>query len=164
LSEQDDIGVRGESLVISRFTELFPTSRRRRAAYFHPVFLGDKFPTLDLLVQLKRIGRQMLFFTAQVKATADIPKRHDSRLPVQVSKEDIARLLTVSIPAYLFVADVVNDRVYVLAVDETMRGGVSSLPRTHELTRPNLRLLWAEVRAYWKQVRRPKYRTAFPFS
>jgi hypothetical protein len=164
LSEQDDIGSRGESLVISRFTELFPSGRGRRAAYFWPVFLGDKFPTLDLLVQLRRVGKQMLFFSAQVKATADVPKLPGSRLPVRVSSEDIGRLLTSALPAYLFVADVVNDRVYVSVVDEAMRGGVTSLPRTHELTRPNLRLLWAEVRSYWKQVRRPKFRTAFPFS
>jgi hypothetical protein len=164
VSEQDDIGVRGESLAISRLTELFPVSRGRRAAFFRPVFLGDKFPTLDLLVQVRRVGKQLLFFTAQIKATADIPKQPDSRLPVRVSKEDVERMLASAMPAHLFAADVVNDRVYLSAVGEAMRGGVSSLPRTHELTRPNLRLLWAEVRAYWRLVRRPKARTAFPFS
>jgi hypothetical protein len=164
VSEQDDIGIRGESLVISRLTELFPSGRGRRAAYFRPVFLGDKFPTLDLLVQLRRVGKQLLFFTAQVKATADIPAQPSSRLPLRVSKEDVGRMLASATPAYLFAADVINDRVYLSAVDEAMRGGVSSLPRSHELTRPNLRLLWSEVRAYWKQVRRPKARTAFPYS
>ncbi len=106
----------------------------------------------------------MLFFSAQVKATADIPSSPHSRLPVRVGKDDVARMLASALPTYLLTADVVNDRVYVTTVDQSLRGGVHSIPRTHELTRTNLRLLWADVRAYWKQVRRPKVRTAFPFS
>jgi hypothetical protein len=164
VSEQDDIGTRGESLVIGAFTTLFPAPRGRSAAFFRPVFLGHKFPTLDLLVQLRRVGKQMLFFSAQVKATADIPSSPHSRLPVRVGKDDVTRMLASALPTYLLTADVVNDRVYVTTVDQTLRGGVHSIPRTHELTRTNLRLLWADVRAYWKQVRRPKVRTSFPFS
>jgi hypothetical protein len=161
VSEQDDIGSRGELLALLHLSDRCYVSAEGVESYFSTVLLGAKYPTVDLLVQLKHVGRRLLFFAAQVKATDDVPVRSASRLPIAVSAADIARLLESTLPTYLIGVDEPNGKVYLLAVTRRLRGGIRTFPRTHELTPTNLRLLWDEVQGYWERSTRPRWRSRF---
>ena len=99
MSEQDDIGTRGEVIAQLELMEPCRRMRGREEGIFAPVLLGAKHPTIDLVVQLKHVGSRLLFFVAQVKSTRDIPVNPSSRLPIKVSAHDVDRLLNSSVPA-----------------------------------------------------------------
>jgi len=65
MAVSDDIGSRGEALffiMLTRFCD-------RRLPYFRPHFLGEKFATLDYLIELVDAGSVTPFFFVQVKTT-----------------------------------------------------------------------------------------------
>jgi hypothetical protein len=93
----DVLGERGEAIAKLRLTD-FP------GPLFRPAFLGDKWPAVDCLVQLVGLGDRTPFFLAQVKATRKPPTR-TGRLPVRISKEQVAALLAFPVPCYLIGVD-----------------------------------------------------------
>src|SRR4051794_27024176 len=97
---KDDIGNRGEAIFKVRITD---PHGPRKEPLFRPYPLGEKFPTLDFLVELVgvRAGRVAYFF-AQVKATTrGLTRRPPVRLNVRVSQEDIDRMLIYPGPTYV---------------------------------------------------------------
>jgi hypothetical protein len=145
--ESDFTGRRGEAIAFARLTEV---CRKNDLPYFQPIYLGEKCPTFDFLVQLVGAGRQTPFFFAQVKATRrPLTKRH-SRLRVKVSAEDVRRMATCLAPAYVVGVHETQERAFVVSVHGGMRDAIASLTTAHELNRATLRRLWEEVRDFWR--------------
>jgi hypothetical protein len=72
----------------------------RNEPYFHPRFLGDKYPTFDYLVEL--VGYEAYFFFVQVKSTRQGYRggRGTRRLRVNVDRTDVGRMVGSPLPAY----------------------------------------------------------------
>lgn len=147
----DDIGNRGESIFRVRITKPYGPGGD---PLFRPFPLGEKFPTLDFLVELVGLpaGRVAYFFV-QVKATRQGVTRPPSpRLRVKVSQRDIDRMLAYPGPTYLIGIDERADqeRAYLASVNGMAMDRIQGLPLTHPLDEPNMRRLWREVEEYWR--------------
>ncbi|HYT87945.1 MAG TPA: hypothetical protein VEL76_04440, partial [Gemmataceae bacterium] len=117
--------------------------------YFVPHFLGDKCPLFDALVELVGAGRKTPYFFAQVKATRE-GYNTKGRLKVKVEKLDVIGIVLYPAPTYVIGIDEVQEKAYIVAVYGSMNKQLSSLSTTHELNSKTLKLLWDEVRDYWK--------------
>ncbi len=149
MGKTDYVGSRGEAIAYTRLSEV---CRRNDLPFFFPHHLGEKCPTFDFLVDLVGAGEAQLFFFVQVKATRQGYTRHDAprRLKTRVSTEDVRRMASCPVPAYVVGVDEVEERAYVVGVCGGTRGAISSLTTAYELNCTTLRQLWDEVREYWK--------------
>lgn len=89
------------------------------------------------------------YFFAQVKATRE-GCNTKGRLKVKVEKSDVIGLVQYPAPTYVIGIDEVHEKAYVVAVYGSMDKKISSLNTAHELNPATLKLLWSEVRDYWK--------------
>jgi hypothetical protein len=146
---KDDIGNRGESIFEVRITDPYGPSKE---PLFRPYHLGEKFPTLDYLVELVGLpAARVAYFFAQVKATTQgITKKPPLRLRISVSQSDIDRMLIYPGPTYVFGIDSEKEQAYVASVNGTAMRPIQGLPVTYPLNAANMRILWAEVEGYWK--------------
>src|SRR5580704_2442956 len=81
--------------------------------FFRPHFLGEKFATLDYLVELITTTSGVQFFFAQVKSTrGGYTMRGGRRLKVSVSERDYRRMVAYPAPTYLFGIDEPDERGY----------------------------------------------------
>jgi len=141
----DDIGDRGQWLFCLLMTQIAPG---RTEPFFRPRFLGDKFPTFDFLVEL--VGKEAYFFFAQVKTTQQgyRPGKGVKRLRVNVSHEDVQRMVASPIPTYLVGMDEVQKVGYLLSLNEPRTSGLGGLPARHVIDCDNLQRLWHEVQIF----------------
>jgi hypothetical protein len=142
---REDIGERGQWLFCLLMTELCG----RDTPYFRPRFLGDKFPTFDYIVEL--VDHPAYYFFVQVKGSSEGYTKDPIRLKVQVSQEDIDRMVAFPAPTYLVGIDTAarEEKVgFLLSVNEP-RKHVASLTTTHRLNCDVLRGLYEEVHGYW---------------
>lgn len=153
----DVIGKRGEATVQRQLLSYFGGSR----PLFAPTFLGDKFPTFDLLVQLFEPPTAEAFFLAQVQTTRQGVRPRSRLLPVELDRTRVASALRFRVPSYLLSVDDLAEAVYVTAIDRRLSGGVAAVPTTHPLDAANGRRLWDEVESFWKGVRRRRARSHF---
>jgi hypothetical protein len=144
----DEIGNRGESIFEVWITKVKSPDR---LPLFRPHFLGDKFATLDFLVELVGFQEGIAYFFVQVKTTTQGYTSHvPKRLKIQVTKEDIDRMKAFPAPTYIVGVDEVNEQAYIASVSGKSVGRVSSLPTSYPLNPANLQLLWDEVASYWR--------------
>jgi hypothetical protein len=142
----DDIGGRGEAIFIVQITNYHGRSR----PYFRPHFLGEKFATLDYLVELLDAGPGTAYFFVQVKATArGYTKEDPPRLKVAVSQQDVGRMIRYPATTYVVGVDENQELAYIVSVHGTKGKKISSLPTRHRLEGENLQRLWEEVRSFW---------------
>lgn len=137
-------GFRGERIVELCLTQFatFPKP------LFAPGFLGDKWPAIDFYVELTSVKDKRPYFFAQAKTTTSNPTAN--RLKVSVPKADVARLLKIPGPTYIFGVHETSQRVFVRSVHTGMAGSsISSIPLHHELTPDKLVALQNEVREFW---------------
>lgn len=131
----DVIGDRGQWHALLALTE--PVGKVQ--TLFRPHFLGDKYPNIDVIVELVGApGTFTPFFFAQVKATGQglTPRGH---LPVQVTADILDRLITYPVPTYIVAA---------------IPGGPThypSLPATHRLNGRTRQELFNEALGFWQQ-------------
>ncbi|HEY7033340.1 MAG TPA: hypothetical protein VH482_18510 [Thermomicrobiales bacterium] len=119
---------------------------------FRPHFLGDKYPNIDVIVEL--VGAPVTFtplFFAQIKATERglTPGGH---LPVQVTADALNRLTAYPVPTYIIGVD--NTRRGVSYIVAAVAGGPAyfrSLPTTHRLNATTRKQLFDEVLDFWRQ-------------
>jgi hypothetical protein len=142
----DDIGDRGQWLFCLLLTQICPG---RNEPYFRPRFLGDKYPAFDYLVEL--VGSEAYFYFVQVKSTRRgyRGERRQRRLRVNVSGEDVQRMIASPVPAYVVGIDEPRELGYLLSMNEPRRAGLGGLPNRHLLDCGNLRRLWREVQDFW---------------
>jgi len=146
----DDIGTRGEALFFVLLTQFCGRSR----PFFRPHFLGDKFATLDYLVELVDAGSATPFFFVQVKTTTQgYTKQKDGkrRLKIQVSEADVRRMVLYPAPTYIVGIDERAEVGYIISANEEHLGRISSLPMDFPLNCTNLERLWNEVKVFWSQ-------------
>ena len=118
----------------------------RADPYFRPRFLGDKYPTFDFIVEL--VDHPTYYFFVQVKGTTQGYTKDTDRLKVQVSQDDIDRMVAYPAPTYIVGIDVSLGRGFLLSANEP-RDRVASLTTSFEITCDALRVLQDEVHLFW---------------
>lgn len=115
-------------------------------------FLGEKCPTFDFLVELVDAGEKTPFFFVQVRATRkELTRRQrPPRLRVEVSEEDVRRMVAFPAPTYVVGVHEEEERAFIISVHGDMAERIPSITTAHELTAETLRTLWDEVREFWQ--------------
>lgn len=145
------IGERGEKLFEIAITDY----RQFDRPLFRTAFLGDKWPSLDFVVELIGVKNSTPIFYVQVKSTAkDI---ENETLEITLDSKKAKLFANIPGPTYLIGVHEPTKRVFIRAVNDG-RQGVYRIPTSHELTPANLQILHDEVKAFWLlQNRKPKY-------
>jgi hypothetical protein len=125
----------------------------RRRPFFRPHFLGDKFIALDYLVELLDAGPSTPYFFVQVKTTTQgytRSKRLGNRLKIQVSADDMQRLIHYPAPTYIIGIDEQAERGYIVSANDGSPTRLTSLTTDFPLDCTTLERLWYEVQTYWE--------------
>ncbi len=146
LSTKDLLGRRGEYIAFTRLAEVCQADE---LPYFDPYFLGDKWPLFDALVELVGAGNKTPYFFAQVKSTRQ-GYTTTGRLKVEVKKSDVVAMIQYPAPTYVIGIDEKLERAYLVAIHGGMSKKIPSLSIAHPLNCTTLKLLWDEVKQYWK--------------
>lgn len=142
----NDIGKRGERI----FTVLLGRYFEPNGYLFDPIFLGDKYPTVDFYVDLLNYPDKKGFFFVSVKTTTQGYTADKTKLKIQVSKEELRELVKYPIPVYLFGIDAVNEKGYFTCVNHIDTGNnLSGLSVEYPLERAFVNELWEEIRCFW---------------
>jgi len=146
---QDVTGFRGEKIVELCLTDYSAFSR----ALFRPAFLGDKWPSIDFYVELMALPRKTPYFFIQAKTTSSTLRPASRALRVSTRASDIEHLLRIPGPTYLFGVHELSHRVFVRSVHSGVPlKAITRISLSNELTSEKLRLLYDEVKAFWKGV------------
>jgi hypothetical protein len=141
------IGDRGELIVKLRLTDYSAFKR----PLFRSGFLGEKWPSIDHYVELCGVKQSTPYFFAQAKATSKPLRKSATNLVISTTKENIEDLLRFPGPTYLFGIHEPSERVFIRSVHAGMPvRAITRIPLVYELTSPNLRLLYDEVRGFWR--------------
>lgn len=145
--DTDAIGDRGESIVTSLLLRRYGQPRSR----FRPQFLGEKYPTVDFIVELVGAeGNHVPFFFAQVKATSTGYDAH-GRLKVKVPRDKLAGLVRYPAPTYVFGVDEVGERAFIVAAQTGGAVSLSSVRVDYPLDEAQtLQDLYNEVQTFWQ--------------
>jgi hypothetical protein len=117
----------------------------REAPFFRPRFLGDKYPTFDYIVE---VDLPSYFFFVQVKGTSRGYTVKENRLRVQVTQDDIDRMVACPAPTYVVGIDVEVGVGFLLSVNEP-RDNVASLTTRFRIDCGVLEQLRDEVIEFW---------------
>jgi hypothetical protein len=153
----NDRGTRGEHMAELALTsfDTFP------AALFRIARLGEKWPTTDFYAELKRVnGVPAALFQIKTPMTGLQPGQTELRLTSP--KRDVLRLSKNPMPAYLLGVCHDTKRVFVRAIPKNLRRGINSIPTTHELTEPNVKVLHDEIEAFWASQPPANINSNFP--
>ncbi|HEY7034724.1 MAG TPA: hypothetical protein VH482_25520 [Thermomicrobiales bacterium] len=144
---RDSVGEHGEWTVMKLLTRRYGRTEPR----FRPLFLGAKYPTIDVFVELIGIrGPQTPYFFAQVKATST---GYDGRgrLRVRVSSDKVLRLVRYPAPTYVIGVDEEDERAFIMAAIAGGSTGFPNLPVNYPLDEERtLQALYSEVEAFWR--------------
>ncbi len=144
---RDVVGERGERIVYLRLTDFIPPGE----PMFRPHFLGEKYPTLDFLVELVgATGSLVPYFFVQAKATTQGFTKRPRNLRIQVSEEDVRRLVAYPAPTYIIGIDAAREEGFIIAAITGGPRRVSSLSTRHPLNQATLQLLYDEVLLFWQ--------------
>lgn len=145
---KDHIGARGEAI----FYVLMTRFCGRNQPFFKPQFLGDKFATIDYLVELVDAGTLTSFFFVQVKTTTQgYTGKQQKYLRATVSQQDMQRLALYPAPTYIVGIDEREERGFIISANEQHVTGLSGIPTMFELNCTHLSSLWDEVYTFWRQ-------------
>ena len=146
----DFIGGRGEAIADFALRANAGPTRTNRIS--RPLYLGQKCETFDFLVELVDAGERTPFFFVQVKSTrkAFTKKQTPPRLRVEVSEQDVRRMVAYPAPTYVIGVHEDEERAFIISVHGGMSEAIPSITTAHELTCVTLRRLWDEVREFWQ--------------
>jgi hypothetical protein len=139
------VGKRGERI----FEVLIMDFCGRPEPFCNPIFLGEKFPTVDYYVELVGAKARPYFFV-QVKSTSKGYKtiKGKKRLKAKVNQEDVDQMVAFPAPTYAVGIDERARRGYLLSVNEP-RKSIATFPTRFPQTCANLQRLWDEVNTFW---------------
>ncbi len=146
---------------IGRLSELIAAadlSRPVRGRFHRPLFratpLGDKYPTVDFLVDLlDRSDESLGFFFVQIKGTLG-PGSSNRRLAIEVPIARFNRLARIPAPTYLIGVDLVQERSYLVSANRTRTSGVFSITKSYCLGEQSVKMdLYKEVLTFWNANR-----------
>jgi hypothetical protein len=109
----NELGQRGEALFYVLLTKFYG----REKPIFRPQFLGDKWPTVDFIIELVDAGMATHYFFTQVKTTRDGYTKKDRRLQVQVKRDDLRKLASYPAPTYIVGIDEVEETGYITSAN-----------------------------------------------
>jgi hypothetical protein len=128
-----------------------PIGGQYRRPLFRATLLGDKYPTVDFLVDV--LGRNDIslgFFIVQVKGTVT-GLSTGARLSVAVSRDRFNLLVRLPAPTYLIGVDVIAETSYLVAAHKPRKTQVSSITKAYSLRDHAVKIkLYKEVLAFWK--------------
>jgi hypothetical protein len=127
-----------------------PVKGRVRRPLFRATFLGDKYPIVDILIDvLGRNDTSLGFFFAQVKGSTAVTAAH-ARLPVGVKLDRFNQLARIPAPTYLIGVDLPAETAYLVAAHRPRKVGVSTITKVFCLRDDAVRIeLHKEVLAFW---------------
>jgi hypothetical protein len=140
-------------------------SRPVRGRYQRPLFrataLGDKYPTVDFIVDLlDRDDLSLGFFFVQVKGTRSAPS--GARLSIEVPLDRFNRLVRIPAPTYLIGVDVFTETSYLQTAHRPRRAALSSITKAYPLRNEAVKIeLYREVVAFWRANRSNLHNTRF---
>jgi hypothetical protein len=142
----NDIGKRGERI----FTVLVSRYFETKGYLFDPIFLGDKYPTVDFYLDLLNSPDKKCFFFVSVKTTTQGYFSDNSKLKIQVSKEELKELIKYPIPVYLFGIDAIEEKGYFTCVNHIdTNSNLNGLSVEFPININSMNLLWEEVKQFW---------------
>jgi hypothetical protein len=118
---------------------------------FRPQFLGEKYPTLDFLVELTGVTAPIVpYFFVQAKATSVGYTKRQNNLKIKVSTRDMARLVSYPAPTYIIGIDERREEGYIVAAIPGGPDRLSSMSTQYPLDRATLQALYDEVLQFWQ--------------
>jgi len=118
---------------------------------FRPHFLGEKYPTLDFLVELVgATGSLVPYFFVQAKATTQGFTKRPRNLRVHVSEVDMRRLVAYTARPYTIGVDAAREEGFIIAAITGGPRRIPSLTTRHPLNQATLQLLYDEVPLFWQ--------------
>jgi hypothetical protein len=156
----DQIGRLGELVVEIGFSRPVAGTYRRRL--FRPTFLGDKYPSVDYLVDvINEASETVGFFFAQVRSTMR-ERRSDARLAIKLDAKRYGRLVELPIPTYLIGVDLVHEAAFIVVASKQRITGVSSISTKYSLAEDSVRSrLYEEVCGFWGHFDKAHFRSEF---
>lgn len=147
-NERDLIGMRGEAIITLRLTD-------GESPRFKPTFLGDKWSTIDFVVELdqpRSTATVVPFFFMSVRSTRSGGyTRTHGRLRVQVKEHEIRRLAAYPAPTYIVGVDEARERAFIVSANGENLGGLSSMTTRYPIDQSTREMLWSEVTGYWSR-------------
>ena len=150
-------GARGEAIFYVLMTEFHSEA----GPIFRPQFLGDKWPTVDFIVELLGAGSGVPFFFVQVRTTRAGFTARQRRLKVGVSRHSLRRLGMLPAPTYVVGIDEVGEAGYLVSANGESSSQITSMPTVHPIDRRRREQLWHEVYDYWRARQMTGFRSAF---
>lgn len=148
LTLQDAIGLRGESIFFVALTKLYG----RPEPLFNPRFLGEKYPSVDYIIELIAPSVPIIpYFFVQVKTTRAGYTKRDHRLKVKIPGKDAIRLVALPAPTYIIGVDEVNEIAYIVSTNGRHTKGLSSLSTQFPLNQQTQDMLFQEVWQFWSR-------------
>jgi hypothetical protein len=149
--DRNALGERGEAIL-----KVLLLTPHGGAPLFRLAHLGEKWPTVDYLVEL--VGKPGNFLFLQVKTTQDGVQKN-GRLRVGVDKEKYNDLALFRIPKYIVGVNSETEDAYICAVTRSTDRKLSSLVTSHSLKKKGIRrLLFREVARFWKDLGGRRFR------
>ena len=150
MNNTNEIGALGESIFNLAIS---------RGLIFRPRHLGEKWPSSDFYVELEGL-KERLFFIVQVKSTT---KGLDSKgnLKVKANKRKLQELNAYYCPTYLAGVNTKTEEVYLIAINKNKRKDISKLPTKFKLDKDNIKLLYDDVKKFWKNSGIKTYKNSF---
>jgi hypothetical protein len=154
---RDALGARGEAI----FYVLMTAFHSEAGPIFRPQFLGDKWPTVDFIVELLGADAGVPFFFVQVRTTRAGFTSGKRRLKVGVPRQSLRRLGMLPAPTYVVGIDEIGEAGYLLSANGESPAPITSMPTVHPIDRRRREQLWREVYEYWKAREMTDFRSAF---
>ena len=154
---RDAVGQRGEAIFYVLMTEFHGSA----GPIFRPQFLGDKWPSVDYIVELQSAGPTTPFFFVQVRSTREGYTLRERRLKIKLTREQVRGLASYPAPTYIVGIDEVNEQGYLVSANGESIGSLSSLHTGFAINAANRTRLWSEVNAYWSTPSTPKLVSSF---
>lgn len=156
--DRNTVGDRGEAMFYLAISRL-----HGERPLFRPVYLGGKWPTADLIVELE--DEPGMFFLVQVKTSTRGYTKDLKRLFISAERARLQALADAPLPTYLVGVDERGEQVYLNAVQGTIAAGRSSISVEHSAKDASVReRLYREVKAFWRGVRESKLWTTSEFT
>lgn len=146
------LGERGEKIAFLALTDysVFPKP------LFQLAFLGDKWPSADFYAELLQIRGHQPAVLFQVKTSARGLRKGSKSLGVQLSKRDVGRLDRIPLPAYVLGVCEHSKQVFARIVEKKRIKGIATISTKNKLTPAKLKLMHAEIAAWWKDSKNTK--------
>lgn len=151
------LGARGEAIFYVLMTEFHSEA----GPIFRPQFLGDKWPTVDFIVELLGAGPGVPFFFVQVRTTRAGFTARQRRLKVRVSQQNLRRLSVLPAPTYVVGIDELGEMGYLVSANGESFSRMTSVPTVHPIDHHRREQLWHEVHEYWRARQMTGFRSVF---